>query len=230
MQKLSEKLALDYIEKYRNDLKKYGDYIRLECTRFYQNHLMATKLEPIVEQITEASNKAKAEKVKIRTKIAAQKLMLSEEINPKYDVFVFDYKSLPQFPDLLNFYKNIIDEIPVEFFDDINLIKRSAKEFIKWKSSIVSNEVNGDNDLNYDSVKPDEQEFDIPVITEKCEMKSNESEVKELKISEDKFASISLPNDSSIETSLPVIPLPFTSNDSTIDNTLRINTNVNKTN
>ncbi|CAG2183024.1 unnamed protein product, partial [Oppiella nova] len=39
--KINEKLAIDYIEKYQKNLKKYGGYIRGECNRFVQNPTIA---------------------------------------------------------------------------------------------------------------------------------------------------------------------------------------------
>jgi hypothetical protein len=130
---MNEKFAIDYVEKYRINLKRYGDYIKEECTRFYQNETIAKKLEPIVEQITQASNKAKEEKERIRDEISAKKTLLNEENNANYDISAFDYNCLPEFPDLLSFYKSILDEIPLVFLTDLTHLKKFAKKYIETK-------------------------------------------------------------------------------------------------
>lgn len=143
--KMNEKFAMDYIDKYRLNLKKYGDYIREECNRFYQNETIAKKLEPIVEQITQASFKAKEEKERIRDTITSTQMILNEEINANLDVLPFDYNCLPQFPDLLSFYKSILDEIPLIFLADLTQLKMFANKYIQTKkqSNVEQSLTNG---------------------------------------------------------------------------------------
>lgn len=131
MIELSQKYALDSIEKYKNDLKIYSDYIAIELKRFEQNEVMSQKLRAIVEQISDAKNRVKEEEERLE---AYKALQNTNELDEN-DVFFFDGKRLPQLPDLLQFSNSFIEEIPVEFLSDVNLMKNSAKELNEHKTS-----------------------------------------------------------------------------------------------
>ena len=135
---MKEKIAIEYIEKFQLNLKKYGDFIRQEANRFYSNDSMSKKLQPIVEQLTSASAQAKEEKEKIRQSVATARQQIKVNKDFDLDNFTLDSISLPDLPDLLTFYKSILDGIPTVFLSDLSQLKRMANDLIQNKIPVSS--------------------------------------------------------------------------------------------
>ncbi|CAG2114735.1 unnamed protein product, partial [Medioppia subpectinata] len=101
-------------------------------------------IEPIMEAVEDAlqdiSLKDKIvlqdlknifDKEKLKKLFAAKRETIKEDVTVEFDDLVFDPKSLPEFPDLFEFYKTILDEIPLIFFNDLSQIKRFANNCVQ---------------------------------------------------------------------------------------------------
>ena len=202
-------MSIDAIERYRNNLKKFGDYIRQEVNRFYQNEEMALKLKPIVDQISNASNHIKQEKEKIRQSVRTCEQALRNGKDLDLDAISFSVESLPEFPDLLPFYKNILDEIPLVFLNDLTQLKRLANNFIQTKKKL-SNTVTNISQINSlslslpfgDDPKPSLNSIELPSVSNTIFSAPNISDLPKPDFN-------TLPHKSSVENTTPALELSF---------------------
>ncbi|XP_054168788.1 myosin-G heavy chain-like [Oppia nitens] len=151
--KINEKLAIDYIRKYETLVKEYGVSIRDECNRFVKNPDMTKKLEPIVEQMKQCLKRAGDERKRIEEMVKNKRDLLmkkniiggdydgDDDDLPDFDDIDFTINPLPDLPELLKFYKSILDEIPDMYLADMSKMQRS----ITMMANININNNNNNN-------------------------------------------------------------------------------------